>query len=276
LDIELLRAFVVVAETRNFTRAAQRLGRVQSAVSMQIKRLEELLNARLLERSHRRVTLTSQGEVVLRYAHRVMHLTDEALIELGNGARSGRVRLAATDMSIGFLPQVFERFRTSYPLVEIELLCMPSLAALEALEDGRADLAFVTQTCGRKGGKRIARTPLIWVSAPSVDLTTMDPLPVALFAPECIYRTATIEVLEKSAIRYRLAYESASRAGLDCVVEAGLAVAVLPAKTISRSLRDVSEKLPALPDLKTYLFGRTATMDPVLGALADALIEALG
>jgi DNA-binding transcriptional LysR family regulator len=276
LDIELLRAFVVVAETRNFTRAAQRLGRVQSAVSMQIKRLEELLNARLLERSHRSVTLTSQGEVVLRYAHRVMHLTDEALTELGNGARSGRVRFAATDMSIGFLPQVFERFRTAYPLVEIELLCMPSLAALEALEDGRADLAFVTQTCGRKGGKRIARTPLIWVSARSVDLTTIDPLPVALFAPECIYRTAAIEALKKNAIRYRLAYESASRAGLDCVVEAGLAVAVLPEKAISHSLRDVSGKLPALPDLNTYLFARTATKTPAVGALADALIEALG
>lgn len=276
LDIDLLRAFAVVAETRNFTRAAARLGRVQSAVSMQIKRLEDALQVRLLDRSQRHVRLTRQGEVVLRYAHRVLHLTEEALVELGHGASSGRVRLAATDMSIGFLPPVFERFRAAHPLVEIELRCLQSRAALEALEEGSADLAFVTQTCGRRGGKRIARTPLVWAAARSAEPTTIEPMPVALFARECIYRQAAIEALEKDAIPYRLAYESPSRAGLDCVVEAGLAVTVLPMETIGRALRDVSDKLPPLPDLETYLFGRAGGRPPAVSALAETLIEACG
>lgn len=276
MDIELLRSFAVVAETRNFTRAAERLGRVQSAVSMQIKRLEEALDVRLLDRSHRHAKLTPQGEILLRYAHRVMHLSDEMRLELGQGARSGRVRLAATDMSIGFLPPVFERFRAAHPLVEIELSCMQSRAALEALEEGKADLAFVTQTCGRKGGRTIARSPLVWASARGADLTAIEPLPLALFAPECIYRKAAIAALEKNAIPYRLAYESPSRAGLDCVVEAGLAVTVLPTENILPALRNVSGRLPPLPDLTTYLFGVAAKKAPAVHALAEALIEASG
>lgn len=276
MDIELLRTFTIVAETRNFTRAAERVNRVQSAVSMQIKRLEETLNTRLLERTQRNVALTPEGEIVLRYAHRVLKLTDETLLELGQGPRSGRVRLAATDMSIGFLSPVFERFRTTHPLIEVELDCMESRAALEALEDGRADLAFVTQTCGRKGGKRVTRTPLVWASARSSELTSSDPLPVALFAPGCIYRKAAMEALDKDAIPYRLAYESPSRAGLLCVVEAGLAVTVLPADALGETLRDISGKLPKLPKLKTYLFRRTDETTQAVAALEHALTETLG
>lgn len=272
LDTELLRTFTVVAETCSFTRAAERLGRVQSAVSMQIRRLEETLQVRLLHRSRRHVRLTPQGEVLLRYAHRVMHLTNAALAELGQGTHSGRVRLAATDMSIGFLPRVLERFRAAHPLVEIELSCAKSDAALDALQQGAADLAFVTQTGGRDGGERVAGSPLVWTAARSADLSDIDPLPVALFAPGCIYRKAAIAALEDNAIPYRLAYESASRAGLDCVVGAGLAVSALPMETLGDVLRDVSEKLPPLPELETYLF-RGDDVSPAIEALAETLIE---
>lgn len=275
MDIELLRTFTIVAETRNFTRAAERVNRVQSAVSMQIKRLEEALQTRLLERTQRSVALTPDGEIVLRYAHRVLQLTDETLLELGQGPRSGRVRLAATDMSIGFLSPVLERFRGMHPLIEVELDCMESRAALETLEDGRVDLAFVTQTCGRQGGKLIAHVPLVWASARSSEPAANAPLPLALFAPGCIYRKAAIEALEKDAISYRLAYESPSRAGLLCVVEAGLAVTVLPTGALGESLRDISDKLPKLPRLKTYLFSRTDEKTHAVSAFARALTETL-
>lgn len=275
MDTALLRTFAVVAETLHFTRAAERLNCVQSAVSMQIKRLEDALQVRLLERRRRDVKLTREGEIFLRYTHHVLRLTDEALVELGHSVKSGRVRLAATDMSISFLPPVLEQFRSRHPLVEIELGCMQSRDALEALETGQSDLAFVTQCCGRKGGRLIKRTPLIWTSARTADLLSMDPLPLALFAPDCIYRKAAISALDKHAIPYRLAYQSASRAGLDCVVEAGLALTVLPADRIGSALRDVSNGLPDLPDLQTYVFGAAASKRPAVQALAEALVKTL-
>lgn len=276
MDNRLLRTFVVVAETRNFTRAANRLNCVQSAVSMQVKRLEDTVQTRLLERTNREVKLTSQGEIFLRFAHRVLHLTDETLAELGNSAKSGRVRFAATDMSIGFMTEVLQRVKLHHPLVEIELLCMKSRDALEALEADRIDLAFVTQNCGRTGGKLIARMPLAWVSSRKVDVAAMNPLPVALFEPDCIYRKAAISALDKYSLPYRLAYESPSRAGLICIVEAGLALTVLPANCVRGTLRDVSDKLPTLPDLKTYIFGSGASKPSAVQALADALAETLG
>lgn len=275
MDTGLLRTFAVVAETRHFTRAAEQLNCVQSAVSMQIKRLEELLQVRLLERTNRDVRLTPQGEIVLRYAHRVLRLTDETLVELGARAKTGRVRLAATDMSIGFLPPVLGQFKLRHPLIEIELVCMKSRDALKAFEVDRVDLAFVTQSCGRKGGKLITRTPLVWTSSRTADATAADPMPLALFEPDCIYRKAAISALEKNAIAYRLAYESPSRSGLECVVAAGLAVTVLPANCIAGTLRNVSEKLPPLPDLATYVFGATASKPPPVQALAEILVKTL-
>ena len=276
MHTDLLRTFAVVAETRHFTRAAERLNCVQSAVSMQIKRLEEALQVRLLERTRRHVTLTPQGEIFLRYAHRVLHLTDETLIELGYGDKAGRVRLAATDMSIGFLPPVFEHFRLRHPLVEVEFGCMQSREALEALEEDRADLAFVTQVCGREGGTLVAETPLIWAAARAADPAALDPMPLALFAPDCVYRKAALEALEREGVSYRLAYQSPNRAGLNCVAEAGLAVTVLPATAMGDKLRDVSDKLPALPNLKTYVFTVASNRTPAVDALESALIETLG
>ena len=192
IDTALLRTLTVVAETRHFTRAAEKLNCVQSAVSMQIKRLEDIMQVRLFDRTNRRVELTRDGEIALRYARRVLRLTDETLAELGHESVSGRVRLATTDMAIRFVPAVLERFAREHPLVEIELLCMASRGALEALEGGDADLAFVTQRCGRSGGRLVKTTPLVWVGAHDSDIADVRPLPVALFGPECIYRDAAI------------------------------------------------------------------------------------
>ena len=276
IDAALLRAFVTVAETRSFTRAAERLNCVQSAVSMQIKRLEEALQVRVLNRTSREVRLTREGEIVLRYAHRVMRLTADAMTELGQRVEPGRVRLAATDMSMCFLPPVLTEFGKRFPLVQVELSCNRSREALELLEAGDADLAFVTQRCGRSGGQQIMHRPLVWAAARHSDAPEVDPLPLAIFAPDCIYRKAAVQALDDHGMPFRFAYESTSRAGLDCVVEAGLAVTVLPIDGVSGRLRVLDSGFPALPDLKTYLFHANGSrVSPSVGALADLLLEML-
>jgi DNA-binding transcriptional LysR family regulator len=119
LDLDLLRAFVVVAEAQSFTRAARRLGRVQSAVSMQIKRLEETVGKRLFARSHRGVTLSDEGEVLLGYARRMLLLNEEALVDLGQAAVEGAVRLGVADTATVFLPGILSRFAQDHPRAQL-------------------------------------------------------------------------------------------------------------------------------------------------------------
>ena len=277
LEIDLLRAFVAVAESKSFTRAAGRLNCVQSAVSMQIKRLEEAVGARLFDRARRRVTLTPQGEKLLRYAHQMLQLNAEALSSFGKVSVQGRVRLGVTDTSMVYLPPVLSRFAQSYPMVELEIRCDRSWQALGALEAGEIDLALVTQPCGRSGGTLVRREPLVWAVALGSAVDRQDPLPLALFGPGCIYREAALAALDESGRGWRHAYNSASRDGLDVAVAAGLAVTVVPKSTLTKDLRILGpvQGFPGLPPIEILLYGVSGQNSAPIAALADATIETL-
>lgn len=275
-SLDLLRTFLVVAETQNFTRAAERLNCVQSAVSMQIRRLEESLQTRLLERGKRQVGLTDEGRILLAFARRIMRLKAQALVEIGHHSIAGRVRVGASDTSMCYLPRVLQQFADKYPKIDVELQCTRSWEALDALDAGRTDLAFVTQRCGRKGGRRISRSRLVWAVAPESDVDGRDPVPLAIFGPGCIYRNAAIQGLEANGKAYRLAYESPSRAGLECAISAGLAVTVIPEDCIGGRLRILPvspDGYPPLPDFKTYLFGASPRQSAPTRAFAELLAE---
>lgn len=275
-SLDLLRTFLVVAETKHFTRAAERLNCVQSAVSMQIRRLEDSLQVCLLERGKRQVRLTAEGNILLQFAHRIMRLKEQALAEIGHQSVSGRVRVGASDTSMCYLPRVLKQFGDKYPKIDVELHCTRSWEALEALDAGKIDLAFVTQRCGRKGGKQISRSRLVWAVAPESDVDEQDPVPLAIFGPGCIYRKAAIEGLEANGKAYRLAYESPSRAGLECAITAGLAVTVIPENCIGGRLRVLpvsSNGYPSLPDFRTYLFGASPRQSASTKAFAELLTE---
>lgn len=273
LEIDLLRAFVVVAENKSFTRAAEQLNCVQSAVSMQIRRLEAAVGARLFDRTRRRVALTSQGEQLLVYAHRMLQLNAEALSSFGKASVQGRVRLGVTDTSMVFLPPVLSRFAASYPLVELEIRCDRSWHSLSALEAGEIELALVTQSCGRSGGAVVRREPLVWAVAQGSAVDRQDPLPLALFGPGCVYREAALAVLDEVGRSWRHAYNSASRDGLDVAVAAGLAVTILPQSALTKDLRKLgpAQDFPALPAIEILLFGKTGQISAPIAALADAV-----
>ena len=277
LEIDLLRAFVAVAESKSFTAAAGRLNCVQSAVSMQIKRLEEAVGARLFDRARRRVTLTPQGEQLLRYAHRMLQLNAEALSSFGRVSVQGRVRLGVTDTSMVYLPPVLSRFAQSYPMVELEIRCNRSWQALGALEAGEIDLALVTQPCGRSGGTLVRREPLVWAVARGSAADQQDPLPLALFGPGCIYRETALTALDETGRSWRHAYNSASRDGLDVAVAAGLAVTILPKSTVTKDLRMLgpAQGFPGLPPIEILLYGLSGQISAPVTALADAVIETL-
>ena len=271
-SLDLLRSFVVVAETRNFTRAAEQLNCVQSAVSTQIRKLEESLQLRLLERTKRQVHLTDEGRKLLHYAQRILRLKEEALAEITQQGLSGRVRVAVSDTAMFYMPKVLKAFADKHPKIDIDLQCGRSWDALDALEAGQADLAFVTQKCGRKGGKQAGQSPLVWAVSAQSNADELNPVPLAIFGPGCIYRKAALTALERSGRTYRLAYESPSRAGLECAVNAGLAVTVIPEDCVNDGLRIIPpENFPVLPRFKTYLFGASGQKSPSAKAFREIL-----
>jgi len=258
LDLEVLRAFVTVAETRSFTRAAERLNRGQSAVSMQMKRLEEVTGCRVLERTRRRVDLTPDGAHLLSYARRMLRLNDEALGALDRSARTGRVRVGVTDTSMVYTADILAAFAARCPLVQVEMSCGRSWEALDDLEAGRIDVALVTQPCGREAGRLLKREPLVWVASAGVETEVLDPLPLALFAPGCIYRDAVLERLDAAGRAHRMVYSSPNTLGLSAAVAAGIAVTAVPRSAVPAGLRVLGAEagLPALPDLDLLLYAR--------------------
>ncbi|WP_084618758.1 LysR family transcriptional regulator [Thalassobaculum salexigens] len=272
LDLDVLRAFVMVAETRSFTRAAERLNRGQSAVSMQMKRLEDLTGCQILSRARRRVELTADGAHLLSYARRLLRLNDEALGSLDRGARTGRVRVGVTDTSMIYVSRILRAFAERCPLVQVEMTCGRSWEALADLEAGKIDLALVTQPCDHEGGRLLWREPLVWVASVDAEAEAREPLPLALFAPGCIYRDAVLQQLDANGRDYRLVYSSANSLGLSAAVTAGIAVTVMPVSAVGHGLRMVGDaaSLPDLPQLDLLLYcPEPPSAGP--GAFADTL-----
>ncbi len=278
LTFDLLRAFAVVAETQHFSRAAERLGCAQSAVSTKIRQLEQLVGTRLFHRTKRVVQLTPEGETFIGHANRLLRLSEEAMSVFGQFSPRGQVRLGATDTSMCLLPPVLSRFAQDFPLMELEIYCDRSWEALDALEAGDIDIALVTQPCGRKGGQVVRREPLVWVAAAGSVVDELEPLPLAIFAPGCIYRAAALEALEEVGRSYRHAYNSASRDGLDTAVSAGLALSFVPACAVKPGWRILGpeKQLPCLPAIEFLMYVESRECATPVQTFATILADELG
>ncbi len=277
LDIDQLRAFLEVAETGSFTRAAERLNRVQSGVSMQIKRLEEMVGYRLFDRDGRKVRLTDQGMLLLGYARRMLSLQEEALAYLQAPGFDGAVRLGASDVASYLLPDLLARFALAYPRLQFEIRCDRSWHLLDALEDDELDLALVTQHRERPAGYLVRQEPLVWAVARDSRAHERDPLPLAMFGPGCIYREAALKALDGCDRSWRLVYSSASPAGLRPAVDAGLAVTTVVPSMLGPELHVLGseEGFPPLPEVRTTLHLQ-ARPSPAVAQLARDIIGSSG
>ena len=273
LDLNLLKTFVAVVESGSLSNAAPRVGRSQSAVSMQMQRLEETVGNQLLVRGPRTVTPNAAGEDFLIYARRLLKLSDEAWASVTRPKETGSVRLGVPDDYAAFLlPPVLSRFAEEHPLVTVELVCEQSTALVKTLAEGRLDLAIVT---------RLPDQPLdvirlerfVWVASSNHVAWQADPLPVALFEPGCAARMNVLQALGDADRSYRCTYSSASLLGLIAVVQAGLAVAGLAQRSVPQSLRIIgaNEGLPALPDLEVGILRNPMSTTPAVDRLHDFL-----
>jgi DNA-binding transcriptional LysR family regulator len=267
LDIDALRSFAAVAEQRNFTRAAERVSRSQSAVSVQIKNLELRLGFALFERRKRAVALTPRGEQLLAYAHQMLRLNDDSVRALTQAPLQGRLRLGLTEyFAPQLIPGIVLAFKASHPTLDLQVTTGVTGHLRGLQKAGELDLVIGRRDSGSSEGELIRREKLCWVAAAALQPQPRDTLPLALLPPGCGVRSLALAALKHKGRAWRLAYCGASVLGLQTAVAAGLAVSCLTHSAVLKGFRTLGarEGLPALPDSELALFsGRRGNTRPM-------------
>jgi DNA-binding transcriptional LysR family regulator len=273
LDSELLRVFVTVTDAGSVSGGAKRLGRTQSAVSMQIRKLEEAAGHPLFRREPRGVRLTASGEALLLRARSILTLLGEAESALNVDPLAGHLSIGVPEeYGAPVLPEVLARFAETHPEVEVTVHCEPTPALEAALDAGTLDLAVLAIDSGQPGGEVIAYDPTVWVASSRHRVETADPVPVALYDQDCWWRDWALRTLDARGRRYRVAYTSRSVAGVQAAVRSGLAVAVLARSTMPANSRllDAADGFAELPGSSVVL-RRGAHQGPIAERMVDAL-----
>ncbi len=181
IDVDQLRTFIAIAETGSFTKAAEVVNKTQSAVSMQMKRLEERLERPIFARDGRASKLTEDGQRLLDYARRIVKLNVETLAAFSDAELSGRVRLGVPDdYADRYLPEIMARFSRAYPGVELTVICEPTTDLLERIDANEIDLAIVTNCENKRASETFRRERLLWVTSNRHPTHLEERLPLAL------------------------------------------------------------------------------------------------
>lgn len=277
-DLDLLRTFVTIVDSGSFTRAAMRLNKTQSTVSLQVKRLEEALQRRLFERDTRTVSVTADGELLLTYARRILGLSDEAFTRLTEPGITGIVRFGTPeDFATVYLPEVLARFAQSHPNVSLEVECDLTLNLLKGFEAGGFDLILIKREASLATmGAEVWRELLVWVGSDANLARPDQPLPLVVSPHPCVYRKRAIEALERAGRPWRVTYVSPSLAGQQAAVRAGLGVTILPRLMVPAGLGvlGADHGLPALNDTEIALV-RAKTISRAAERLADHIVRSL-
>ena len=279
LPIESLRTFVSVIETGSFTRAGRVVGRSQSAVSLQIQRLESLCGASLLMRDSRAPILTRQGEILLETAREILALNDTCFEVMGDPFLSGSIRVGIpNDFATSILPQVLGRFAQAHPNVTLEVTCDLSATLGNHFESSDLDVMI-----GIRTERTIAKPtktwsePVVWVAGANQTSENRSPLPLVVYPEGCRYRAAVLRALETANIPSRIAFSSSSLSGLQMAVKSGLGIMALSRSTVPEGLHPLpkSVQLPELGMVNIDLFARTDPPNAPAEQLARFIRQAL-
>ncbi|HKS84405.1 MAG TPA: LysR substrate-binding domain-containing protein [Pseudolabrys sp.] len=278
LDIDQLRTFIAISETGSFTKAAEVVNKTQSAVSMQMKRLEERLERPIFARDGRASKLTEDGQRLLDYARRMVKLNAETLAAFSDSELSGRVRLGVPDdYADRYLPEIMARFSQSYPAVELSVICEPSVDLLERIDANEIDLAIVTNCESKRASETFRRERLLWVTSNRHSTHLEERMPLALGRPSCTWRRIAIERLEAIGRPFHVLYSSSNAGAVAAAVLAGLAVSVLPESGLRPGMRvlSTSDGFPDLPSCRIGLVRNAHESSALANALADHIISSL-
>jgi DNA-binding transcriptional LysR family regulator len=252
LDIDLLKTFVAICETGSFKAASDIVARTQSAVSLQIKKLEEQLGHELLKRYAQGVAPTEQGELLLSHARHILRAHDQALGAFDKRAEPGRHLVLGISADYGqvLLPRVLEALEQERPNTTAEVVCGPSAEIAGYVVEGRVDLAFVGEGEGLGQGTVVHRERCVWASGG--DAHRRDPLPLALVPRDCLYRRWATERLDAAGRHYRILYTSHSIGGIQAIVRGGRAVTAIAESALVPGMHEIGEAdgFPPLPQIE--------------------------
>ncbi|MCO5160355.1 MAG: LysR substrate-binding domain-containing protein [Mesorhizobium sp.] len=278
LDLDQLQTFIAISDTGSFTKAADAIFRTQSAVSMQMRRLEERIGKPLFEKDGRTNKLTEEGERLLAYARRLLKLSRETLAAFDESQLEGQVRIGTPDdYADRFLPEIMGRFARSNPRIEMSVICEPTLNLAELVRRGQLDLALVTQCDDVNVTEIVRREPLLWVTSANHSIHEEPIVPLAVGRPTCQWRRAATEVLQSSGREHRVLFTSWSATVIIASVLSGLAVSVLPECALRPGMRVLGEAdgFAPLPDCRIGILRGHTGQRELIDAVARHITESL-
>jgi DNA-binding transcriptional LysR family regulator len=287
LDIVLLRTFVAVVESKGFTRAAGLVNLTQSAVSLHIKRLEEQIGRRLFDRTAPKLALTSDGEILLSYAQRILALEEEVKTRLGHPQPEGLIRFGAPEyFDPGTLASLLAQFNSRYPAINLEIQMGIGTEIAALYGRGLLDVAIINREIDEADGAErngdgrgedttvLYREGRVWAALRGMKLDSDQPVPLALFPAPCSWRQLAQERLQSAGRRWTVALQSTGLSGIVTAVEAGLAISIFARSGLSPRLRALgpAQGFPALPDFE-YVIRRNAKPSLAADRLRDVVID---
>lgn len=273
LELDLLKTLVAIADTGNFSAAAESVYRTPSAVSMQVKRLEELVGKTLFTRDSRSVTPTPDGDLLLTHGRRVLAMNREMMAQFVEPDIQGVVRLGAPDdVAERLLPTMLKRFAATHCCVNVDAVVDTSNELRERVKRGELDICVYTTSPAKakaEGAELILREPLVWAGSRNGVAWEKDPVPISVWEKTCSWRALAIESLEACKRDYRIAFMSAHTAGQRAAMLADLAIAPIPLSNCGNGIIPLGSE-HGLPKLKDYALALEITNEPSEAVLAAA------
>jgi DNA-binding transcriptional LysR family regulator len=239
LDLDTLRTLVTANDLHGYGQAAARLGRTPSAISLQMKRLQADVGARLFRKSGRGLALTEAGEIVLRYGRRMLELNDELMDTIRGASLAGSISLGCSqDFAETVLPTVLSQFTSLYPLVQMEVRIEGNAVLVDAVEKGQLDLALAVGQADRPTAQTLGALDLVWIAGRDFRRRKEQQLPLVLLGPQCAFRKEATRTLDAAGVPWRIAAVSPSLSGLWASAIGGLGITVrssmgVPARLVS-------------------------------------------
>lgn len=279
LDLDQLQSFCAIADCGSFTEAARRVNKTQSAVSMQIKRLEERLGHSLLTRDGRTVALTHHGEVLYERARKMLRTNAEILDHFSDGDLAGSIRFGVPDdYAVRLLPVILSSFQRTHPKIVVDVSCMASEHLLEGMRAGRYDLIVFTQGTEQNFGELFRTEKMFWVASHGGRALASEPIAIACGPQYCIWRKDAMDALDRTGTDYRIAYTSSNATAISSAVLSDLAIGFLPESALQPGMRVVSDEhgLPPLPDAQMALMRGSHAYGGIYDALANHIVQSMG
>ena len=279
LDLDQLQSFCVIADCGSFTEAARRVFKTQSAVSMQIKRLEERLGEALFSREGRSITLTSQGVELYARARRMLRINAEIVDHFSDTELTGSIRFGVPDdYAVRLLPVILSQFQRTHPKIAVDVKCLSSDDLLAGMHSGKFDLIVFTQGTQHEFGELFRIEKMHWVGGRHGVAVMSDPLPLAVGDQSCCWRSDGVDALNNRGIDYRIAYTSSNATAITSAVLSDLAIGILPESALQQGMQVLDDKhnLPRLPDAQIGVMRASHAYGGIYDALSNHIVASLG